>query len=256
MQHFGIRFRTVAVNAEREPMYSKAFCKVYNEFGWNYFPLSFGEQLLTWLDRNHVSVKNSMDLACGPGVLCNFLYERGIKAAGMDFSEGMIAIAREENPAISYEVADMIRYRPDTAFDLVTCTGDALNHITDLQDVEQIFRNVHHYLKEDGYFIFDILDESEIALDEPIELDWSDSVQARFQITRNEEGIIHLQTNVYENGVLQIEEIITEVVHDRFVICNLLRNCGFDVIQCDNAMLDDQPARGMKWFVIAKRTAL
>ena len=33
-------------------MYSKAFCKVYNEFGWNYFPEAFGEQLLIWLERN------------------------------------------------------------------------------------------------------------------------------------------------------------------------------------------------------------
>ena len=31
-------------------MYSSAFCKVYNEFGWNYFPRAFGEQLLEWID--------------------------------------------------------------------------------------------------------------------------------------------------------------------------------------------------------------
>ena len=27
-------------------MYSDIFCKVYNEFGWNYYPEAFGEQLL------------------------------------------------------------------------------------------------------------------------------------------------------------------------------------------------------------------
>ena len=30
-------------------MYSDVFCKVYNEFGWNYYPEAFGEQLLKWL---------------------------------------------------------------------------------------------------------------------------------------------------------------------------------------------------------------
>lgn len=25
-------------------MYSDVFCKVYNEFGWNYYPEVFGEQ--------------------------------------------------------------------------------------------------------------------------------------------------------------------------------------------------------------------
>ena len=32
-------------------MYSDVFCKVYNEFGWNYYPEIFGEQLLKWLER-------------------------------------------------------------------------------------------------------------------------------------------------------------------------------------------------------------
>lgn len=27
-------------------MYSDVFCKVYNEFGWNYYPEIFGEHLL------------------------------------------------------------------------------------------------------------------------------------------------------------------------------------------------------------------
>ena len=103
-------------------MYSDAFCKVYNQFGWNYFPEAFGEQLLTWLRENQVKAETSLDLACGTGVLCEILFAQGIKASGMDFSEGMIAIARERNPEISYEVADMITYRPEKMFDLVTCT--------------------------------------------------------------------------------------------------------------------------------------
>lgn len=234
-------------------MYSKAFCKVYNEFGWNYFPVAFGEQLLVWLERNQVTIKESLDLACGPGVLCEFLYDHGIHAAGMDFSEGMITIARESNPNIPYEVADMIQYRPEQSFDLVTCTGDALNHITDLKDIKQIFQNVFGYLNQGGYFIFDILDQSEVALDEPIDLDWSDTIKAQFMITQNQQGIIHLKTKVFEHGMLQFEETITEVVHDTKIICKMLEETGFQVIRCDNKILDDQPGRGMKWFVIARK---
>ena len=112
-------------------MYSKAFCKVYNEFGWNYFPEAFGEQLVIWLEQNQVNVKTSLDLGCGTGVLCEILHAIGVKSQGMDFSEGMIEIARKRNPDIFYEVADMVKYRPNQRFDLVTCTGDALNHIMD-----------------------------------------------------------------------------------------------------------------------------
>lgn len=43
-------------------MYSDAFCKVYNQFGWNYFPEAFGEQLLTWLHQYQITVHKSLDL--------------------------------------------------------------------------------------------------------------------------------------------------------------------------------------------------
>ena len=86
-------------------MYSDVFCKVYNEFGWNYYPEIFGEQLLTWLERKGFQPKNSMDLGCGTGILCEILHKSGICAAGMDFSSGMIDIAKQGSPEISYQVA-------------------------------------------------------------------------------------------------------------------------------------------------------
>ena len=79
-------------------MYSEVFCKVYNEFGWNYYPEIFGQQLLQWLDHHGLHPKTAMDLACGTGSLCGILRDGGIAADGMDFSAGMIAIARENCP--------------------------------------------------------------------------------------------------------------------------------------------------------------
>jgi len=235
-------------------MYSNAFCKVYNEFGWNYFPEAFGEQLLVWLRQNGINVQTSLDLACGTGILCEILHKNGIQASGMDFSEGMIAIARESNPDIDYEVADMIRYRPEKRFDLVTCTGDALNHIMDLKDVEQIFQNVYGYLNEGGYFIFDILNEKEVPAKEPIPLDFSDTVKAWFTITQDSKGTINLNTTVYENGQLQFEENITETVHEPEVICELLRRSGFHVLKCADQLLEESEAHGTTWFIIAEKT--
>lgn len=234
-------------------MYSNNFCKIYNEFGWNYFPEAFGEQLLLWLSQNQVPVKTSLDLACGTGILCEILYGHGIDASGMDFSDGMIRIARESNPNIHYEVADMIRYRPEKRFDLVTCTGDALNHILSLADVEQIFRNVYSYLSAGGYFIFDLLNEKEAAPGEPFELDYSETVKARLQITRDQKGIIHLKTSVFENGSLQFEEDITEILHDPDTICELLRKTGFQVLKCADQLLEDSDIHGTTWFIIARK---
>ena len=235
-------------------MYSDVFCKVYNEFGWNYYPEIFGEQLLEWLRRSGLSPKTSMDLACGTGILCEILHKSGIRASGMDFSAGMIEIARQGSPEIHYDVADMITFCPKTQYDLVTCTGDAVNHIGDIQNVERIFRNVHAYLTPGGYFIFDLLRESEVSSSEPFEMDFTESVRVWFQMTRPGEKQVNLKIRVYEEGVLSFEENIRETIHDPAVICELLRKCGFREVSCSDRLLRDANP-GTTWFVIARKGA-
>ena len=234
-------------------MYSDVFCKVYNEFGWNYYPEIFGEQLLQWLKRKNYAPKNSLDLGCGTGVLCRILQSEGIQAAGMDFSSGMIDIARQDSPEIPYEVADMITYRPENRVDLVTCTGDALNHIRDLNDIQKIFQNVYAYTSPGGYFVFDILNEQEVSTSEPFEMDFTDKIRVWFQMTRPEEKQVNLKIRVFEDGKEQFEENIRETVHDPEVICNLLKQAGFQVEKCADRLLEDS-GRGTTWFVVARKS--
>lgn len=231
-------------------MYSDVFCKVYNEFGWNYYPEIFGEQLLEWLRRQNIRPKTAMDLACGTGVLCEILHENGIRASGMDFSSGMIDIARSRNPEICYDVADMITYRPDRQFDLVTCTGDALNHIENLSDIEKIFRNVYAYMNPGGWFVFDILNEQEVSTSEPFEMDFDEKTRVWFQMTRPGEKQVNLKIRVYEEGTFRFEENIRETIHDPETICDLLRKCGFDRVRRDDRLLEDGN-HGTTWFVTA-----
>lgn len=233
-------------------MYSDVFCKVYNEFGWNYYPEAFGEQLLRWLERNHVGVKTAMDLACGTGVLCRILRDHGIEASGMDYSAGMIDIARQSGGDIAYDVSDMITYRPEKQFNLVTCTGDALNHIMALSDVETIFQNVYGYLAPGGYFFFDILNENEVSTSEPFEMDVDQRTRVWFQMTRPTDRTVNLKIRVFEDGALQFEENIRETVHDPSAVCALLEKCGFRVLRCADRLLEDTNP-GTTWFVIARK---
>lgn len=234
-------------------MYSDVFCKVYNEFGWNYYPEAFGEELLRWLSDHGLKVETALDLACGTGVLCRILKENGIRSRGMDFSAGMIDIAREADPAIDYDVADMTVYRPDEKFDLVTCTGDALNHIPQLADVEKIFENVYAYLAPGGHFIFDLLDEKEISTAEPFDLEFDEHITARFRITRPAENKVHLQTMVFEDGVHSFTEDIFETVHDRDAILSMLARQGFRLLKCAHRLSDSDGPEASTWFLIAKK---
>ena len=233
-------------------MYSDVFCQVYNTFGWNYYPEIFGQLLLQWLREHDFHPKTAMDLGCGTGILCEILHKSGIRASGMDFSAGMIDIARQGNPDIHYEVADMITFCPDAQYDLVTCTGDALNHIRELANVARIFRNVYRYTAPGGYFIFDILNENEVSTSEPFEMDFSDTVRVWFQMTQPERDQVNLKVRVFENGALQFEENIRETIHDPAVICDLLRQAGFLVESCADRLLEDSNP-STTWFVVARK---
>ena len=233
-------------------MYSDVFCQVYNTFGWNYYPEIFGELLLQWLREHDFHPKTAMDLGCGTGILCEILHKSGIRASGMDFSAGMIDIARSGSPEIDYQVADMITFCPDRQFDLVTCTGDALNHIHRLDHVAQIFQNVFRYTTPGGYFIFDILNENEVSTSEPFEMDFSETVRVWFQMTRPEAHQVNLRIRVFENGHLQFEENIRETVHDPAAICRLLEESGFAVERCADRLLDSSN-HGTTGFVVARK---
>ena len=232
-------------------MYSDVFCKVYNEFGWNYYPEIFGEQLMKWMAAEGIRPKSALDLACGTGVLCERLLAAGMAVWGMDFSSGMIDIARQGSKRIHYDVADMITYHPDRKFNLVTCTGDAINHIHDLSDVEKIFQNVYDYLSDGGYFVFDILNENEVSTSEPFEMDYDSVTKVWFQMTKPEENQVNLKIRVYEEGNLSFEENIRETVHDPDAICQLLEKTGFRVERCAHSLMGDAPAT--TWFVIATK---
>jgi len=232
-------------------MYSEVFCKVYNAFGWNYYPEAFGESLLQWLKAKELQPKTALDLGCGTGVLCRILDKAGIEASGMDYSAGMIDIAKADSPHIHYDTADMVTYRPEKQFDLVTCTEDAMNHIGDLSDVKKIFENVWAYLSPGGYFIFDILDEKEVSTSEPFEMDFSDTVRVWFQMTQPGEKQVNLKIRVYEDGLLSFEENIRETVHDPDRVCRLLEKTGFQVEHCAHSLAGGNSATTL--FVIAKK---
>ena len=232
-------------------MYSDVFCRVYNELGWNYFPEAFAEELLQWLTQQGIAVKSSLDLACGSGALCEKLREAGIAPMGMDLSEGMIKVAKSRCADIPYEVADMRSFRTAKSFDLVTCTGDSLNHILDFAELETVFRNVHACLNPGGHFIFDILRESEVPPAEPFDFPFDDTITARFSVER-EGAFIRLKVVVFENGEQKLEEVITETLHDIDAVCVMLEACGFEVLRRASSLTDDGHS-GTTCYIIAKK---
>lgn len=232
-------------------MYSSLFCSIYDALGWNTYPQALGEQLWEWLCRNGIPVRSCVDLGCGTGVLCQTLQAHGVRTVGIDQSQGMIDIARRNVPLGDFRVADMVAYRPEGRYDLVTCTGDALNHVIETDKLNRLFANAYTALNPGGVFFFDLLRSSEIPDSEPFELDYSPEIKARFRTEKDKDGVIHLQVAIYENGKLRQEEDIREKLHDPGMVCGLLRRAGFVILLSSDRLDLTSPVHGTTWFIAA-----
>jgi SAM-dependent methyltransferase len=54
-----------------------------------------------------LNARETLDVGCGPGHIAGYLSARGLDPTGVDLSPAMIKIARQLNPKIVFEVADM-----------------------------------------------------------------------------------------------------------------------------------------------------
>jgi SAM-dependent methyltransferase len=112
------------------------------------------------LSRILPQVKTACDLACGTGTTALILSRRGITMYAVDLSPLMCQLAGEKakRARLSIHVlrADMRSFRLPQAVDLVTCEGDALNHVARRADLSSVARAVEQALRPGGYFYFDV----------------------------------------------------------------------------------------------------
>jgi SAM-dependent methyltransferase len=138
-------------------------------------------------------------------------------------------------------------------FDLATCTGDVINHIADLRDVGRVFGNVHAALNPGGYFVFDLLNPAEATPGKPFEVPYGANGLVRFLTEDRGDGRIALHIDMFEDGAPKFSETIREVVHDVDAVLDLLRQRGFNVLQCADRLLLDNDNHGTTWFIAAQR---
>lgn len=104
-------------------------------------------------------VKTVLDMTCGTGSQVFYLAKRGYEVVGSDFSPALLDIARNEakeiNQTITFIDGDM-RDVKIGKFDAVITIFNAIGHLTKA-DFEKALQNIHANLKDNGIYIFDIL---------------------------------------------------------------------------------------------------
>jgi len=101
-----------------------------------------------------------LELGCGTGSMTRRLASKGYDMIGIDYSEDMLSIARDQNidedQSILYLCQDMREFELFGTVAAVVSVCDSMNYIVSEEELLKVFRLVNNYLDPEGLFIFDL----------------------------------------------------------------------------------------------------
>jgi SAM-dependent methyltransferase len=135
------------------------FASVYDLFMDNVPYEEWADYVQKLLKKNKIENGLVLELGCGTGSMTRRLADRGYDMIGIDYSEEMLAIARENSSDdynILYLCQDMRDFELYGTVAAVVSVCDSMNYILSEDELRKVFRLVNNYLDPSGLFIFDL----------------------------------------------------------------------------------------------------
>ncbi|MEO8034779.1 MAG: class I SAM-dependent methyltransferase [Acidobacteriota bacterium] len=130
------------------------------------------------------------DLGCGPGHVSRYLSDQGVSITGVDFSTGMITVARGRNPGIEFRVGDMTALDFESASLAGIVAFYSIVHF-EPEELPGVFEQMRRVLRPDGFVLMSFHAGDQIVqVDElfgvPVSLDFRFHVPAQVRRTLRE----------------------------------------------------------------------
>ena len=144
----------------------------YGAFASVYDMMQYDVDYENWIEALHELAKEShvkhvLELACGTGTIGLGLAQKGYIVEGLDISEDMLTLAQskasEMGTKMRFYHQDMICFNTKKQYDLIFSMCDGINYIVKPSDLNDVFKNVHQHLSENGLFIFDVSSEYKLG---------------------------------------------------------------------------------------------
>lgn|ERR1700742_309983 len=118
-------------------------------------PLLRSRQVMRCIERYHPAASSLLELGCGTAAVLNGLSALD-SLAGLDISPNMLDLARARLPGAEFIEGDISSFDLGRRFDVIVCTYDVLNHLTDFSRWIACFGCASQHLADGGLFIFDV----------------------------------------------------------------------------------------------------
>lgn len=93
-----------------------------------------------------------LDAACGTGEFVPFLQEH-FEVVGLDLDAGMLAIARQRCPYVSFHQADFTDFDLGERFDVVVCLGSSIGYARTLDGLRQAIATFARHARPGGLVV-------------------------------------------------------------------------------------------------------
>lgn len=152
------------------------------------------------LEREGISPRTAVDLACGTGSVTALLARRGLNVIGVDLSEEMLTVAQqkvlEHDNMPRFVCVPMQELVLPRGVDMAVCALDSLDYITEPEECRRAIARVYKALNPGGIFIFDVNTPQKLrAMDGQVFLDEDDDVYCVWR------GEFDEQTNICAYGM-------------------------------------------------------
>lgn len=194
----------------------------------------------------------TLDLACGTGSLSRELFKMGVDIFGVDGSEDMLCEATdkkyEEGIDIPYFQQEMQELELPMQIDTCVCTLDSLNHLTDIDAVQETFNRVGKYMNSGGLFIFDVntvYKHREVLGNNNFVIE-ADDIFCAWQNYLCDDDVVEIDLDFFLKGEDGLYERFSESFEERAYseeqLTKMLKNAGFEVEVVYGDLSFDSPA--------------
>ena len=195
------------------------------------------------------------ELGCGTGSMTRRLKALGYDMIGIDISEGMLQIARENeadnDDSILYLEQDMTELELYGTVSAFVSVCDSMNYITEPEELLKVFRLVNNYLDPGGCFIFDmntpyyyskVLGETTICenRDEGSFI-WENYYDSDTKINEFDMTIYYRDKELGQKDYTRFEEVHYQRTYSIAEVTRLIKKSGLELVKVYDAFTEDEP---------------